>query len=136
MIHSSPDMLALVAALKDKLRTVAGKRTKRLGGMVLVNDKERTLLRTVRRLHARYLAGDYRHTDQERGRVEQCANLVLLWHSENEHCPQKHVKFDAANLDAKRACAAGMYERMLQWAAQGWGGMQKPPKSRSGLVLP
>lgn len=136
MPYSSGDLLALVAELNvNRISKVCGKRTQRLGGMILVNDKERVLLNTARRLDARYRRGDYRHTDQERGRIEQLCSLLLLWHSENEHCPQRHVKFDSAQLDAKRACAAGMYERMLQRAAQGWEGLQKPPE-RSGLVLP
>lgn len=135
MIHSSPDMLALVADLNaNRIAKVAGKRTKRLGGMRMLSDKAAAVLKTARLLHHRYVGGNYQHTEQERGRLVECAQLMLVWHAENEGVQPKAWK-PPTNLESKVPCPPGTYERILEAASQGWpNGFQISMPKRTGAA--
>ena len=85
MIPSSDDMLAFVAELNGRrIAMVMGRRQKRQGGMLLVSEKQTRLLVNARRLHARYLANNYRHDEVEVSLLNELGNWLIEEHALNE----------------------------------------------------
>lgn len=112
-------MLALVAELNSRrIAMVGGRRVKRLGGLRMLSDKALVLLKTARTLHQRFMFGDYRHSDQEQGRIVELCNLLLQWHAENENASPPKPWVPTTMLTCKQACKEHAYDTILGHAGR------------------
>lgn len=114
MLHSSHDMLFLVAEINvRRFRFVYDRHVKRTG-MRGLPPKIMENLKCTRRLHHRYLKGDYRHNSAELGRVKElCSWLVETYANDHGH-EVKTFRFDERGMETRTPLQNGAYHEWIR----------------------
>ena len=117
MVPSSDDLLAFVAELNGRrIAMVMGKRQKRQGGMFLMSEHQMALLVVARKMHARYIADNYRHDEAEIGVLNELGNWLLEEHALNEGLKTtgKFAPFTIGNARERTMRPIGTYRKYLE----------------------
>ena len=117
MICSSNDLLAMVAELNvRRVGMVMTRRKKRMGGMVSLTEHQTSILATCRKMHQRYLLGDYRHEDAEVGVINELCHWLLSEHAKNEHLLTVGTfkEFTLSTASSKTKLVYGRYNDFIQ----------------------
>ena len=84
-LYSSDDLLAFVAEVNvRRMPMVLGKRKRRLGGLYSLSEQQFRLIACARRLHQKFLMGDYRHVAADVSAMNELALWLLDEHRMNE----------------------------------------------------
>jgi hypothetical protein len=84
--YSSDDLLAFVAEVNvRRMPMVLGKRRRRLGGLFSLTEQQIGLVAAARKLHQKYLRGDYRHNVNDVSSMNELAMWLIEEHRMNEH---------------------------------------------------
>ena len=115
-VNSSGDMLGLVAELNTRrIAMISGKMAKRAGGRLDLARQTLELLGTARRLHHRYMHGDYRHEIAEAERLRDLCQWLVAQHNILEGRPEETTKiaWNAAALSQKTPLPADSYKQLV-----------------------
>jgi hypothetical protein len=121
MVYSSNDFLAMVAELNvRRVAMVMSRRQRRMGGMMLLTEQQTAMLATCRKMHQRYLQGDYRHHSSEVGTINDLCNWMLEEHAKNEHLLKVGTfnEFTPASASSKTKLPSGRYNDFTQQVHQ------------------
>lgn len=116
MVISSSDMLALVAELNvRRITMVLGRELRKTGGRLDLSPVTVGWLQTARRLHHRYDRGDYRHEQDEAGRLRDlCCWLIARHRAANGAGNDPgSLEWDATRLTATVPPGAGTYRGIV-----------------------
>lgn len=96
--YCTSDTLALVGEIAGRrLRDVVGKAQHLNGGEpISMSNRRLDSLKVIRRLHLRFLAGDYRMTSQEWGTVKSVGSWLHRLHCQNQSLPIKDYDWSVA----------------------------------------
>ena len=122
MLNSSHDMLGMVAEIYNR-RTpmVVHKIKKALGGApVTMPDGAKQGLIVARRLHQRYERGDYRHTEDEVGKIEYLGMWLIDVAQRMSGHPVRPWHIDRALMVAKFPLEQDAYAKCLFGVRQEW----------------
>jgi len=114
-VPSSQDMLGMVAELNvRRIAMVMNQRYKRLGGVLMLTERQSALLLTARKLHHRYLQDHYQHDESEQCAIRDLAYWLIEEHKLNIGNKEPTTfEFDMRRQVAKQQPAAGSYRVML-----------------------
>lgn len=119
LVYSSGDMLFLVAEVYTRRAAKVVGKVARLTGKTFFSYMDTAPLtaqeglRTAHLLHQRYMRGDYRHDDQDVGRLEHFCNwLVEIGQSASGHDPRPFA-IDKRGMVAKQPLEKGVYAEVL-----------------------
>ena len=113
---SSDDFMAFVAEINiRRMSMVLNKRKLRLGGLTAYSQKHITMIAISRRLHQRYLLGDYTHNDEEWKSMNELGFWLLEEHQLNEHSltPVRWTQFTAVTVTCPTVRQPGTYENYI-----------------------
>lgn len=117
--RSSPDMLGLVAELNvRRIPMIYGTAAKR-NPEINLSEWELVRLKLARRLHHRFTAGDFRHTDQEQGQILELCGTLVEKYNELHNLENRPWQIDTAKLQSKTTTPEGTYERCVQGVMSG-----------------
>jgi hypothetical protein len=122
MLYCTPDAMALVGEIATRrLSMVVGKAQRLNGGEPLSMTNERVQsLTLMRKLHFRFLSGDYRMTDREWGKVKNVGSWLHSLHAKTEGYSEK--QFDWSNTPdfwTWLPAAPNTYHKLLKILASG-----------------
>jgi len=116
-VFSSGDMLGLIAELNSRrIAMVTGKMAKQSGGRLDLHKRTLELLATARRMHHRYMAGDYRHDQTEQDKIRDLCQWLVQQHDQLQGTAgdePKILPWDAPALQAKAAPPKGTYQQLI-----------------------
>ena len=119
LVYSSGDMLFLVAEVYTRRAAKVVGKVARIAGkdfqsyMDTAPRVAQEGLRTAYLLHLRYMQGDYRHDDQDVGRLEHFCNwLVEIGQKAAGHEPRPFT-IDKRAMVAKQPLETGVYAEVL-----------------------
>lgn len=116
-VYSSGDMLGLIAELNSRrIAMVTGKMAKRAGGRLDLHKRTLELLATARRMHHRYMAGDYRHEPTEQDKIRDLCQWLVQQHDQLQGGgadEPKIIPWDAPALQAKEPPPPHTYEQLI-----------------------
>ena len=115
-VPSSQDMLGMVAELNvRRIAMVMNQRYKRLGGMLVLTEKQSNLLLTARKLHHRYLQDHYQHDESEQCAIRDLAYWLIEEHKLNVGIKEPtSFEYDMRKQVAKEPPARGTYRVLLE----------------------
>jgi hypothetical protein len=115
-VNSSGDMLGLVAELNTRrIAMITGKMAKRAGGRLDLPKRTIDLLSTARRLHHRYMQGDYRHDVAETDRLRDLCQWLVSQHKQLEGRPEdgSPIAWNAPALSQKDPLPPESYRQLV-----------------------
>lgn len=114
LLNSSHDMLGLVGELNARrIPRVYGTAHQR-SGHIRLSDNEVELLKTARRLHARYSRGDYRHSEYEVGQLAELMNILINRHADNHGGIVRPIDFNIDDMESPARLPKGSYEEVTR----------------------
>lgn len=118
MQYSSGDMLGLIAELNTRrIAMVTGKMAKQGGGKFSAPQRVLDLLTTARRLHHRFMSGDYRHEPAEQDKIRDLCQWLVEQHDRLQgNAPEggpRIIPWDAPALHGKQPQPKGTYQSLI-----------------------
>jgi hypothetical protein len=117
--RSSPDMLGLLAELNVRRIPMVFGTEQRKKREIVLGERELALLKLARRLHHRFRAGDYRHTDQEEGRILELCEILVRRYNQLHNLTDRPWQIDRSRLTSKKDTPEGTYEKCISGVMSG-----------------
>ncbi len=84
-------------------------------------EKVKVGLKVAKRLHTRYVQGDYRHSEMELGRIEALCNWLIEEAQKLGGHPVRPVEFERDKMVKRGApCAPGTYAKVFHKVRTEW----------------
>jgi hypothetical protein len=115
-------MLGLIAELNyRRIARITGQMAKQGGGRLNLPKRVLEQLTTARRLHHRYVRGDYRHDDTEQGRIRDLCLWLLEQHRAMQGRPADATGFewDGTKLHGRRPTPPGTSPQVVRAITDG-----------------
>lgn len=114
-VISSHDMLAAVAELVDRRIPQVYRQTAMVFGREpVVTKREFAAVALIHRLHDRYSAGHYHHTENEQSLVAELMAILVRRHAELRNLPPIPFVYDPTLMAAREPPRPGAYEAIRQ----------------------